>query len=114
MQPARLLFALFASLVLQPASAETEITACVVASLEGNTSYYGAATTATKLQCEFAEPNEFPTLAALYAAGWRLLEVIGGNHAIAMGHQGPSPLYLLERETGATAVGASEAAAAAD
>ena len=74
-----------------------QIVACIVAQLEGNTSYFGTATTATKLKCEFTNPDYQPTLAELYAQGWRLIEVLGGNHAIAMGNSGPSPLYLLER-----------------
>jgi hypothetical protein len=92
---------LISLLVQAPAAMSAQIVACIVADLEGNGSYYGTATTVTKLKCEFQATDYYPTLADLYAAGWRLIEVLGGNHAIAMGNRGPSPLYLLERETAA-------------
>jgi hypothetical protein len=79
------------------AQSSYQILACVVAQLEGNPAYFGAATGATKLRCEIDNPNIYPTLAELYAEGWRLIEVLGDDHAIAMGNRGPSPLYLLER-----------------
>lgn len=75
-----------------------QVVGCVVAQLEGNTGYYGAATVSTKLKCEFTNPDYFPTLQDLYQQGWRLIAVLGDNHAIAMGGRGPSPLYMLERE----------------
>ncbi|WP_295882584.1 hypothetical protein [uncultured Thiohalocapsa sp.] len=74
-----------------------QILACVVAQMEGNPTYFGTATTATRLRCEIDNASLRPTLPELYAEGWRLIEVVGGNHAIAMGNRGPSPLYLLER-----------------
>jgi hypothetical protein len=114
MNPARLAFALGAALSTGPVLAGTQIVACVVATLEGNGSYYGAATTTTKLKCELADPDYFPTLVELYAEGWRLIEVVGGNHAIAMGHQGPSPLYLLERDESGPAARNTDGPAAAD
>jgi hypothetical protein len=80
-----------------PAQQTHQVLACVVAQLEGNTTYFGTATTATKLLCEIDNPNIYPTLPELYAQGWRLIDVLGGDHAIAMGNRGPSPLYLLER-----------------
>jgi hypothetical protein len=102
----RLLFAVLLCAV-HTAVPAAQILACVVADVEGNTSYFGTATTATKLKCELANPDVMPTLAELYAAGWRLIDVLGGDHAIAMGNRGPSPLYLLER---AGAAGAADSA----
>jgi len=73
------------------------ITACVVANLQGNPSYFGAATTMTRLKCELPDSGVNPTLAELYQQGWRVIEVLGGNHTISLGNNGPSPLYLLEQ-----------------
>ncbi len=83
---------------LQPA-ASAEITACVIAGLQGNPSYYSTATTATRLKCELNAADYYPTLNELYQQGFRLIQVIGGDHAMSLGNGGPSPLYLLERET---------------
>ena len=91
-----------------------EIVGCVVAKLEGNTSYYGTATVFTKLKCEFQNPDYHSTLTELYQRGWRLIEVVGGDHAIAMGNSGPSPLYLLERESSPAPAEPEAGAAAKD
>jgi hypothetical protein len=80
-----------------PASG-TDIVACVVAALPNNPVYNGAATTVTKLQCEFTNKDIYPTLPELYAQGWRLIQILGGDQALAKAGQGPSPLYLLERQ----------------
>ena len=99
-----LLLSLSLTLAMLPAAADAaQILACIVADVEGNTSYYGTATTATKLKCELPNPDYLPTLADLYRQGWRLIQVLGGNHAIAMGNRGPSPLYLLERDASGAA-----------
>jgi len=76
-----------------------QIIACVVAdNLQGNPTYFGMATTVTKLRCEIANKDFFPTLPLLYQQGWRLIQVVGGDHAMSTGNRGPSPLYFLERE----------------
>lgn len=75
-----------------------DIVACIVAETENNSSYYGMATTVTRLKCEFASKDYYPTLPELYRQGWRLIQVLGGDHALSQGTRGPSPLYLLERE----------------
>jgi hypothetical protein len=86
-----------ASIALPAAGAD--FVACIVASLPNNANYYGNATTTTKLKCEFTNKDYYPTLPELYRQGWRLLEVIGGDLALAnRGSSGISPLYLLERE----------------
>ena len=77
----------------------TDIVACIVASLPNNRTYFGTATTATKLKCEFTNENYFPTLPELYRQGWRVIQVLGAEQAISSAGQGASPLYLLERET---------------
>lgn len=75
-----------------------DIVACVVAGLPNNANYFGNATINTKLKCEFTG-NDYPTLLDLYRRGWRLIQVIGGDLALAnRGNGGISPLYLLERE----------------
>lgn len=91
----------------QAATAPYQIVGCVVAQLEGNSGYYGTATTATKLKCEFTNPEYYPTLQELYQQGWRLISVLGDNQAISMGGRGPSPLYLLEREAPPASAAAS-------
>jgi len=75
-----------------------EIVACIVADTPNNSSYYGMATTVTRLRCEFTNKDYFPTLPELYRQGWRLIQVLGGDQALSQGTLGPSPLYLLERE----------------
>jgi len=91
----------------------TDIVACVVADTQNNPSYYGMATTVTRLKCEFANKDYFPTLPDLYRQGWRLIQVLGGDHALSQGTRAPSPLYLLERDTvPATPAPASNAAPA--
>lgn len=80
-----------------PASG-TDIVVCVVAALPNNPVYNGVATTVTKLHCEFTEKDIYPTLPELYAKGWRLIEVLGGDQALAKAGQGVSPLYMLERQ----------------
>lgn len=79
-----------------------DIVACVVADTPENPQYYGIATVVTRLRCEFVQKDYYPTLAELYQKGWRLIKVVGGDYALAMGNEGPSPLYYLERETPAT------------
>jgi hypothetical protein len=76
----------------------TDIVACIVADVPDNSSYYGMATTLTRLRCEFTNRDYYPTLPELYHQGWRLIQVLGGDQALVKGTQGPSPLYLLERE----------------
>jgi len=93
-----------------------DIVACIVADTPDNSSYYGMATTVTRLKCEFTDKDYFPTLPALYRQGWRLIQVLGGDHALSQGTRGPSPLYLLERESppaASTALTPNPAAAAA-
>jgi hypothetical protein len=96
-----------------------DIVACIVADTANNSSYYGMATTVTRLKCEFTDKDYYPTLPELYRQGWRLIQVLGGDHALSQGTRGPSPLYLLEREAPPappavpTAVTPSPAAAAA-
>jgi hypothetical protein len=88
-----------AVLALAPAQVlGADIVACIVADLESNSSYYGMATTVTRLRCEFANKDYYPTLPELYRQGWRLIQVLGGDQALSQGTRGPSPLYLLERE----------------
>lgn len=95
--PYRFLAFVFAALA--PAQVlGTDIVACIVADTESNSSYYGMATTVTRLKCEFASKDYYPTLPELYRQGWRLIQVLGGDHALSQGTRGPSPLYLLERE----------------
>jgi hypothetical protein len=76
----------------------TDIVACIVADVPDNSSYYGMATTLTRLRCEFTNRDYYPTLPELYHQGWRLIQVLGGDQALVQGSRGPSPLYLLERE----------------
>lgn len=80
-----------------------QVTACIVADTKGNPSYFGTATTKTQLKCELGSNAGTPTLIDLYKQGWRLIDIVGGNHAISLGNRGPSPLYLLERELKAPA-----------
>jgi len=75
-----------------------DIVACIVADTANNSSYYGMATTVTRLKCEFTDKDYYPTLPELYRQGWRLIQILGGDHALSQGTRGPSPLYLLERE----------------
>jgi hypothetical protein len=90
---------LLLSMASHPVSgANAEVVACVVADTPENPAYYGMATTVTQLKCEFTNKDYLPTLGQLYKQGWRLIEVVGGDHALSMGNRGPSPLYFLERE----------------
>ncbi len=56
----------------------TDIVACIVADTQNNSSYYGMATTVTRLKCEFTNKDYYPTLPELYRQGWRLIQVLGG------------------------------------
>jgi hypothetical protein len=87
-----------------------DIVACIVADTQNNSSYYGMATTVTRLKCEFTDKDYYPTLPELYRQGWRLIQVLGGDHALSQGTRGPSPLYLLEREAAPAPPAASAAA----
>lgn len=84
-------------------AAGTEVLACVVAPLEKNPTYFGTATTVTKLKCEITNEDVYPTLPDLYRQGWRLIQVLGAEQAIASQGKGTSPLYLLEHESTAAA-----------
>ena len=89
----------------------TDIVACIVADTQDNSSYYGMATTVTRLKCEFTNKDYYPTLPELYRQGWRLVQVLGGDQALSQGTRGPSPLYLLEREVSPVPPAASPALA---
>ena len=89
-----LLFATF----LRPASA-TEVTVCIIAAVQNNTVYFNNATSVTRLMCELSAKNYFPTLVELYSQGWELIQVVGGDHVMALGAGAPSPLYFLQRQT---------------
>lgn len=80
-----------------PSVGHAEITVCVIASLQNNPAYYSNATTATRLQCELSAKDYYPTLVDLDKDGWRLIQVVGADHAMSLGTGGPSPLYFLER-----------------
>lgn len=88
-----------------------EMTVCVVdGAIQNNINYAGLATTKTKMLCEFDKPNYRPTLPELYADGWRLIEVVGGENAVArLGQNVKFPLYYLEREGGTAAEPRQEA-----
>ena len=97
MPPLRASLRAIALALLTTPAAATEIVACVVAPLPNNPAYYGTATTITQLKCEFTNKDYYPTLSQLYQLGWRLIQVVGGELALAPGNQVASPLYLLER-----------------
>jgi hypothetical protein len=78
-----------------------EVTVCVIDSaIQNNVNYAGLATTKTRMLCELDKPNYRPTLPELYADGWRLIQVIGGENAVArLGQNVKFPLYYLERSS---------------
>ena len=79
-----------------------DLVACIVAPIPNNPTYNGMATTITKLKCEFTRNDFYPSLGELYKQGWRLIEVVGGELALAPGNQVASPLYFLELESAPT------------
>jgi hypothetical protein len=92
-----------------------EMTVCVAdAGIKNNVLYLGVmATTQTRLICEIDKPNYRPTLRDLYQEGWRLVQVVGADWALAQGQNARSPLYYLERTGAASEAGAPPPAAAA-
>jgi hypothetical protein len=92
-----------AAAVWAGATGAAEMTVCVVdGAIQNNINYAGLATTKTRMLCEFDKPNYRPTLPDLYAEGWRLIQVVGGENAVArQGQNVKFPLYYLEREAGA-------------
>jgi hypothetical protein len=79
-----------------------EMTVCIGhTGIPNNPRYLGyLATTQTRLLCEINRQNYQPTLPDLYADGWRLIQVVGGEQMMAQSGQNlRSPLYYLERET---------------
>lgn len=90
-----------------------EIVACVVAPLENNPNYFGAATTATRLKCEFTNQDIYPTLLDLYRQGWSLIQVIKIDQSLGKNNQVISPLYLLEHRSDTLPKGAAKPDASA-
>ena len=91
---------LAASIAASPVGLAADIGVCVKQAVKGNPAYYGLMTTNTKLQCELqaVKQNRVWTAPELYDAGWRLIEVVGGDTTLATQGKGPSPMYIFERE----------------
>ena len=82
-----------------------QLTVCVPAKdVKNSPTYYGIASTRTRLKCEVKPASLRPTLGQLYKDGWRLIQVVGGDNSLARGGKGvAAPLYYLEKEADASA-----------
>jgi len=91
-----------------------EITVCIVDNaVPNNPVYYYLPTTGSVLRCEINRPDYHPTLADLYADGWRLITVLDPKVKTKPGGgERPSPVFYLEK-AGATA-GKGESSASKD
>jgi hypothetical protein len=95
----RMLGTIAAGWAMGAGAGPAEMTVCVVdGAIQNNINYAGLATTKTNLLCELDKPNYRPTLPELYAEGWRLIQVVGGENSVArLGQNVKLPLYYLER-----------------
>lgn len=90
---------IFAAMMVLTLPSVAEVNVCKPEVGNNNRTYFGLATTNTRMICEASQPGFRPTLIQLYRNNWRLVEVVDGRN-IKSGDKVVyrPPVFYLERE----------------